>query len=132
MTAAPAAMSARSLSALAATPTAPLAAQRRRNWQALAERLGGCALWSDPKPDFGPLAFPIVVADAAAAVEALAAERIWAPRHWPVLPSPAAEFPVAHTLSRRLLSLPCDQRYAEADMDRVADAVLRLLTPQAR
>jgi len=119
VTAAPAAMSARSLSALAATPARPLTAQRRRNWQALAKRLGAFALWSDQQSDFAPLAYPIVVADAAAAVEALAAERVWAPRHWPVLPSPAAAFSVAHALSQRLLSLPCDQRYGEADMDRV-------------
>mgnify|MGYP006999198428 CR=1 FL=1 len=37
------------------------------------------------------------------------------------LPSPAAEFPAEHALSRRLLTLPCDHRYDAADMARVAD-----------
>jgi dTDP-4-amino-4,6-dideoxygalactose transaminase len=132
VSAAPNAMSRRSWTALEGMAAKPLADARRRNWRWLAERLGAYALWRDLEPSFTPLAFPIVVPDAARAVTALAAERVWAPRHWPTLPSPASDFAEAHALSRRMVSLPCDQRYGEADMDRVADAVLRLLTPQAR
>lgn len=132
VSAAPTQMGRRSLTALEAMPAKPMADARRRNWRRLAERLGAFALWPEIDPDFTPLAFPIVVPDAARAVRTLASERIWAPRHWPLLPSPADDFAEAHALSRRLVSLPCDQRYGEADMHRVADAVLRLLTPQAR
>jgi dTDP-4-amino-4,6-dideoxygalactose transaminase len=132
VSAAPSAMSERSLAALEALPAAPVAEARRRNWRLLAARLADYALWPDLDPDFTPLAFPIVTPDAAESVLALAEERIWAPRHWPALPSPANRFPEAHTLSRRLVSVPCDQRYGEDDMSRVADAVLRLLQPQAR
>jgi dTDP-4-amino-4,6-dideoxygalactose transaminase len=130
--AAPTAMSERGLAALKGLPAAPMAEARRRNWRQLAARLADYALWPDLDVDFTPLAFPIVTPDADESVRALAEERIWAPRHWPALPSPADRFPEAHKLSRRLVSLPCDQRYGEADMSRVADAVLRLLRPQAR
>jgi len=132
VTTAPFATSARALAALEGVAAAPMAKARRQNWRRLAGRLSDYALWPDLDPDFTPLAFPILTPDAADAVRALAAERIWAPRHWPALRSAAERFPEAHVLSRRLVSLPCDQRYGEADMDRVADAVLRLLRPQAR
>jgi dTDP-4-amino-4,6-dideoxygalactose transaminase len=132
ITAAPNATSARGLAALEAIPAVPVAETRRRNWRWLATRLADYALWADLDPDFTPLAFPIVTADAAEAARALAEERIWAPRHWPALPSPLDQFPEPHALSRRLLSLPCDQRYGEADMRRVAEAVLRLAQPHAR
>jgi dTDP-4-amino-4,6-dideoxygalactose transaminase len=129
VSAAPTAMSGRALAALKALPLAPLAEARRQNWRWLAEQLGDCALWPDIAPDFTPLAFPIRTPDAAKAVAALAAERMWAPRHWPALPSPAEPFAEAHALSQKLVSLPCDQRYGEADMRRLADAVMRVLWP---
>lgn len=124
------AMSARSLAALEAIPAGPIANVRRANWRTLAAALGDFALWSDPEPAFAPLAFPIVVEDAAAAVAVLAEERIWAPRHWADLPSDAQAFPDAHALSRQLVSLPCDQRYGAADMARVTEVVRRRLQPR--
>jgi dTDP-4-amino-4,6-dideoxygalactose transaminase len=72
---------------------------------------------------FAPLAFPIVVRDAAVLARHLADQRIWAARHWVDLPSPST-FGAAHALSARCLSLPLDGRYDIEDMRRVADAVL--------
>ena len=100
---------------------------RRRNWQALAASLADVALWAIPSPDFAPLAFPVVVDDAAGLVTHLAGRRIWAARHWADLPSPAG-FADAHALSRRCVSLPLDGRYTPQDMGRVAEAV-RAFTP---
>jgi len=52
----------------------------------------------------------------------MATERVFCARHWADLPSPGADFPAEHDLSRRLLTLPCDHRYDAADMARVAQA----------
>lgn len=119
----------RTLAALAATAAPPLAEARRANWRVLAEALGAYALWPIASPAFAPLAFPILVEDAAQTVERLAARRIWAPRHWSDPPSPATEFPAAHWLAAHCVSLPLDQRYGAADMGRIVGAVLAAATP---
>ena len=95
---------------------------RRRNWRALAIPLADVALWPVSAPDFAPLAFPVIVSDAADLVAYLASQRIWAARHWADLASPA-QYREAHELSRRCVSLPLDGRYDQEDMVRVADAV---------
>lgn len=99
---------------------------RRRNWRSLAGPLDRLALWSIDDPDFAPLAFPVVVRDAASLVAGLAGHRIWAARHWATLPSPRG-FEAAHTLGQRCVSLPLDGRYGRSEMERVAAAVLELV-----
>jgi dTDP-4-amino-4,6-dideoxygalactose transaminase len=113
----------RSLQALDSTALAPIAAARRANWRRLAGELEDWALFPVLDPTFAPLAFPILTTDAAAAVVALAAERIWAPRHWATLPSDPAALEQAHRLAATCVSLPLDQRYGEAEMTRLAEAV---------
>jgi hypothetical protein len=100
----------------------PEAAARRANWALLARGLSDLALWPDREVDFAPLAYPILADDAGALAAHLAAQRIWAPRHWASLPSPA-RFTDAHALSRRCLSLPLDGRYGADDMTRIIEAV---------
>jgi hypothetical protein len=126
------AASRRTLAALESTKTAPIAEARKANWRRLAAALPDYALWPTEDPAFAPLAFPILVEDAGAAVAALAAQRIWAPRHWADPPSPASDFPEAHRLAARCVSLPLDQRYGAAEMDRIIDAVRRLARPSSR
>lgn len=104
---------------------------RRQNWGALATPLAELALWPIPSPDFAPLAFPVVVANAAGLAAHLASRRIWAARHWATLPSPS-RFSAAHSLSRRCVSLPLDGRYTPQDMLRIADAVLEFQAAGAR
>jgi dTDP-4-amino-4,6-dideoxygalactose transaminase len=126
------AASGRTLAALGAIAPRPAAERRRANWRRLAEALPEYALWPEQAPLFAPLAFPILAADAATAVQALAAERIWAPRHWADPPSDPAEFADAHWLAARCVSLPIDQRYGEAEMARMIEAVRRLVRPSSR
>jgi dTDP-4-amino-4,6-dideoxygalactose transaminase len=126
------AASARTLAALGSVPLAPASERRRANWRRLAEALPDHALWPVADPPFAPLAFPVLVEDAAAAARALAAERIWAPRHWADPPSDPVGFPEAHWLAARCVSLPLDQRYGEAEMARMAEAVRRLVRPSSR
>jgi hypothetical protein len=129
MAASDAAATPRTLAVLKATSLAPIAERRRANWRRLAEALPEYALWAIANPSFAPLAFPILTSDAAAAVRALSEARIWAPRHWADLASPAADFPDAHWLAQRCISLPLDQRYGAADIDRIAAAVRSKVRP---
>lgn len=114
----------RTLAALDLVATQPEADARRRNWESLAAHLAPFALWSDPAPQFAPLAFPVVVSNAADLVAHLADRRIWAARHWEKLPSPS-QFDAAHRLSGRCVSLPLDGRYGRPEMMRIVDAVLK-------
>lgn len=118
------AMSRHSTQMLHRTPLAAVSANRRRNYARLHAGLSALALWPDPTPDWTPLGFPIRVADAATLSDVLACLRIFAPRHWVQL---ACNTPHAAeaALSRQLLTLPCDQRYGPADMDRLIAAVMQ-------
>jgi hypothetical protein len=117
-------MSRVSVSILEATDACADAKLRRRNYRVLHHRLREWALFPEPDPAFAPLGFPVRVNDAGALSRRLSATRIFAARHWARLPSDAATFGREHRLARALLTLPCDYRYGEAEMHRVADAVL--------
>ena len=114
----------RTISALDQIDVEAEIAARRANWRILAQNLADIALWPDIDAAFAPLAFPVVVDDAAALSAHLASERIWCARHWADLPSPQT-FAAAHALSRRCLSLPLDGRYGEDDMNRMIAAIRR-------
>jgi hypothetical protein len=53
--------------------------------------------------------------------------RIFAARHWRELPVQPREFRIEHSIAQELVTLPCDYRYGERDMHRVADAVIRAI-----
>jgi hypothetical protein len=108
---------------------APLAARRRENYAMLAQALSAYALWPDAAVDFAPLAFPVRVRDRDEVVRRMAVEGIYCPRHWPDLPSPAAEFAAVHALNAELLSIPCDHRYGAGDMARVAERLKATARP---
>lgn len=125
----PIAMQPRTRALLHAVAASPLIERRIANARVLQQRLADFALWDGEAIGFAPLVFPVRVSQAGAAVRALGADGVFCPRHWADLASPASAFPQAHRLSAELVSLPCDQRYAAADMERVADAVRRLCSP---
>jgi dTDP-4-amino-4,6-dideoxygalactose transaminase len=100
---------------------------RIRNYGFLHQRLARNALFKDNSAAFTPLGYPIVVDSAGLTSERLARNGIFAARHWADLPSDAVRFKHEHDLSRRLLTIPCDYRYGEADMQHVADEVERAL-----
>ena len=103
-----------------------MAAQRRRNAARLLGQVGDAALFGADRLLAGaPLGVPVLTHDAATVAVRMAEAGVYCARHWADLPSPAADFTAEHALSRRLLTLPCDHRYADADMDRVAETFQR-------
>jgi len=107
-------------------PLAPLVEARRRNYRFLAERLGAFAAWLRPADAVAPFGLVIKVENGAALGAALAGERLFCARHWPVLAADPGEFAWEHDLALRLVTLPCDHRYDEAALTRLVEAVHRL------
>jgi len=108
-----------------ALDTGAAVARRRRNAEILLARVGEAALFAPQRLLAGcPMGVPVLTADAAAVAARMAEARVFCARHWADLPSPAAGFPAEHDLARRLLTLPCDHRYDDDDMARVAETFL--------
>jgi hypothetical protein len=103
---------------------------RHRNFLALHNRLRPWAQFADVDAGFAPLGYPIRASSAEAVATELSRARVFAARHWRTLPSPASDFPEEHRLARELITLPCDDRYDEVDMDRVANAAIATLSPR--
>jgi dTDP-4-amino-4,6-dideoxygalactose transaminase len=103
-----------------------IADRRRRNFATLAALLPQWAFLPEQRPRFVPLGFPVRLApeQRARVRDHLNRQRVFAAVHWPNLPSPADEFPAEHALSDSLLTLPCDQRYGDAEMHHVAETFL--------
>lgn len=117
-----------SLSILSSTSLESLAGPRLRNWRALDRRLRAwSALPTDPAAP--PLGYVLRLHPAGRTkmLRGLHAERIFAAVHWPHLAAPAQSFPREHRWTRELVTLPCDHRYSEKDMDRISAVVLGLL-----
>ncbi len=108
---------------------AAIAQARRDNYARLAERLGGIALFPCVPPEAAPLGFPVRLEARDRVREALFAACIYPPVHWPIADIVPARFAGSHRLSREILTLPCDQRYTAADMDRMAAVVLTTIQP---
>lgn len=125
MTCEPRPMSDVTRSVLRGLDLAAVADRRRRNASRLLEHLGEFALFTAEDLLAGaPFGVPVLTRDAGAVAARMAARRVFCARHWADLPSPAEAFPAEHELSRRLLTLPCDHRYGDAEMDRVAETFL--------
>ncbi|MEX0775224.1 MAG: hypothetical protein WD042_05865 [Phycisphaeraceae bacterium] len=91
--------------------------QRRcANYQVLLRRLRPLAVF----PDL-PLGFPVRLRNRDAARQRLFDHAIYPPVHRPIAGLVPAEFEISHELNRRIMTLPCDQRYDEKDMSRMAD-----------
>lgn len=105
--------------------TRVVAERRRRNYQTLAGALADLAMRPALPADVVPLGFPIRAARRDALRQALFAEEIFPPVHWPLDARVDPAFEASHRLAREILTLPCDQRYEPGDMERMAAVVLR-------
>ena len=107
-----------------------IARRRRENWQMLHAALGGKVepFFRFLPKDVVPLGYVITLDHRDLVRGKLAERRIYCPVHWP-LPTEVTQrdFPAAHRLAARSLTLPIDQRYDGSDMVRIADALLRVL-----
>jgi dTDP-4-amino-4,6-dideoxygalactose transaminase len=96
-----------------------VAAARRRNYRRLRDALRPWALFPDLPPGVAPLGFPVRLPNRDDVRAALIRERIFPPIHWPIRGAVPESFAASHRLADALMTLPCDQRYGAADMDRI-------------
>ena len=109
--------------ALATADATAHARIRRANRARLRDALGGVLqpAWDG---DGTPFCHAVLADDRDGLIRRLHARRVFATPLWPDSLHDAARHPRAADLCRRLLALPVDQRYDEADMDVLARLVL--------
>lgn len=100
-----------------------IGARRIANYQVLAELLSEFALFPTLPPGAVPLGYPMRVAGRDRIQQALFEENIFPMVHWPLDGVVPEQFRASHRLAREIMTLPCDQRYDEDDMRRLASVV---------
>jgi len=101
--------------------------QRRMNYLSLNQKLHEFAL--NTKVDGGtiPLGFPIVIQNRDKVRAELFKFNIYPPIHWDIKSFVPQKFQESHKLSQTIMTLPCDHRYDERDMNFIADTFLRIV-----
>lgn len=96
--------------------------RRRRNYLRLLEQLREYAFFPEVGESIVPLGFPVRVPPEwrDSILLHLHRKEIFAPTHWPLEGVVPSSFRESHELAKSLLTLVCDQRLDEDDMDRQA------------
>jgi len=103
---------------------ATVAQRRAANYRSLGKALEAMALFPALATGVVPLGFPIRVRNRDALRKKLFDQEIYPPVHWPLEGLVPGDFERSHLLSREIMTLPCDQRYDEGEMNRVAQLIL--------
>ena len=104
-----------------------IAKRRIENYALLLARLRKVAVFAELPSGVVPQGFPIRVGARDSVRQALCDSQIYPPIHWRLGDAVPKEFSGSHRLSSEILTLPCDQRYDMADMERVAEATGKAL-----
>jgi len=104
-----------------------IAQSRIENYLLLSGELGDLAVTPSLVAGVVPLGFPIVVSERDRVRQALFEHEIYPPVHWSIEGVVPREFSESHRLAAEIMTLPCDQRYARADMKRMVAAVRKSL-----
>lgn len=113
-----------SLGILFTTDFAYLRKQRRENYTYLLQNFPQTVkmqpVFSSLPPECCPLFFPVLVdEDNRRYQKQLAAQNLFCPIHWPQNPYIQDHYDGLTFWENHILSIPCDQRYAEADMEKI-------------
>lgn len=104
---------------------ASIARKRVANYRALASALERWALYPELPDHVVPVGFPIRLPERDRVRQALFAREIFPPVHWPLAGVIPHEFRPCHELAEQIMTLPCDQRYNQGDMERIIQGVLQ-------
>jgi hypothetical protein len=119
----PYSMSRLSADLLTAIDYTAVAKCRRSNYRRLLSRLPDQALLPNLADGVVPLGFPVRLRHRDRVRQALFSNEMFAPTHWPIETLVPARFRESLALASGILTLPCDQRCDEGDMDRMAAVV---------
>lgn len=112
---------------------AAILAARRRNLHRLRKRLmplieDGTIRLMTGTPENSGLYLPILIENRDAVQRELIRRKLYLPAAiWPEPPETAGVCPVSRYVTEHMLSVLCDQRYTEADMDYQADNLIEIL-----
>lgn len=123
---APYAMDPAALTALRRVDRDAYAARRKANFERLQAGLHGkleVVPGVDADGDAVPFALPVLHDDRAVFLDRLRGRRVFATPLWPGARHDPTRHPVAADLVARLVSLPIDQRYGDAEIDQLARTV---------
>lgn len=98
--------------------------QRENNFLFLSKALGEKNLLEMNCPP-GPYAYPFYIQNGMTIKKELAKRKIYVATLWPNVIGIGLDIETEFT--ENILPLPCDQRYAEADMQRVVDVIMELI-----
>ena len=107
-------------------PFSKMIERRRQNYQYLLDHLDPSEYYSTVFPTLTkeacPSHFTIYVSDRAALQNYLKSHDVSTTAYWPLPPSvDISQYPQAQYIYNHVLSIPCDQRYGESDMQLVCD-----------
>lgn len=102
---------------------AEIAEKRVENYRQLASELGTLGIFPTLPEGIVPLGFPIRVTQRDQLREVLFSHRIYPAVHWPLQGVVPDSFADSHRLSAAIMTLPCDQRYGPADMERISNII---------
>ena len=100
-----------------------IAQKRIDNYQVLSEKLNGLALFPNLPLGVVPLGFPVRMKNRDRLRRALFNHQIYPPVHWPLQGVVPEEFRDSHKLVNEIMTLPCDQRYGNKDMEWMAEVI---------
>lgn len=109
-----------------------IAKRRRANYRVLWQRLAQIALLPKSNSEVVPLGFVVCLKtqeERDRIRHQLIAQNIYPPVHWPIHKVVPERFVDSHRLCDTIMTLPCDQRYDESDMQRVSDLVCKNIKP---
>lgn len=96
-----------------------IAKRRRENYVALLAELEDIALFPVLPPETVPIGFPIRLKNRDYVRNKLIEYKVYPPIHWEIEDIVPAIFTESHYLSKEIMTIPCDQRYDESDMNRL-------------
>lgn len=104
-----------------------IAQVRIENYSVLVSKLKDIALFPKLSEGTVPLGFPVRYSRRDLIREKLFQEQVYPPVHWQLDQVTPEEFRGSRRLAGHIMTLPCDQRYDKADMERIAQIILEEL-----
>lgn len=98
--------------------------QRIENYLVLANELKEIALFPELSQGTVPIGFPVILNKRDQILQKLFRHEIYPPVHWSIRDTVPCKFEDSHRLSATIATLLCDQRYGEANMERISRIML--------
>jgi hypothetical protein len=104
---------------------------RVANHNVLSQALSDHSFFKNEISDWVPFGFAMKTESKESLIRRLFSRGVYPASHWSNLPSPKDAFEGLHVLAEAEITLPCDQRYSEEDMERLAKIVLEELSRES-